>query len=220
MYPLTVNQLASVGLKSPQEAARWIGPLAKAADKAQINSAQRMAMFLAQCAHESENFSRIVENMNYSVSGLLGKFSKYFDSATAERYGRKPGQVANQPEIARIAYGGRMGNDKLADGWNYRGRGLIGLTGKANYVEFFAWAGLPANTPPNAVESYDLSALAAAWYWQKHDLNVYADRGDIESCSRVINCGPNSNKSAIANGLADRKAKYSKILTALKGHFQ
>lgn len=172
-----------------------------------INTPLRLAHFLSQCAHESWNFSAVRENLNYGPVALLSTFKKYFPNLEkAELYARKPEQIAN------IVYANRMGNGPEAsgDGWRYRGRGYIQLTGKINYQAF------DRVVEDNIVENPDLVAskyplLSAAWYWNSRSLNSVADSGstelEIARVTRKINGG--------TNGLVDRIAKFNKYYAIL-----
>jgi len=142
------------------------------AEKYQICTALRMAHFLAQCSHESGNFSQKEENLNYSLEALLRVFPKYFNPQNVEPYVRRP------VEIASRVYANRMGNgnEESCDGWYFRGRGYIQLTGKDNYAKF------GAGTTDNLVDHPELVAtkyplLSAAWFWSVNRLNTLADRG-------------------------------------------
>ena len=141
-------------------------------EKYQICTPLRMAHFLAQCAHESGNFSQKEENLNYSLEALLRVFPKYFNTQNVAPYVRKP------IEIASRVYANRMGNgsEESCEGWYYRGRGYIQLTGKDNYTKFDA--GVPENlilSPELVATKYPL--LSAAWFWSVNRLNTLADEG-------------------------------------------
>ncbi len=169
---------------------------------------QQQAMFLAQCGHETRGFTRFCESMNYSVSGLRETFRRYFTLAQAQKYGcvkNKDGvviQKADQVSIANIAYANRMGNGDQAtgDGWKYRGRGLIQITGKDNYIRFSRWLG-DTITPEEVSSNLDLAVKAAVWYW------IFNDLAMIDSVQKVtirINGG--------TNGLEDRCKLYRALM--------
>jgi len=148
-------------------------------DEYQINTPKRIAAFLAQCGHESGGFVFVTENLNYSASGLVRIFPKYFpDLATAKQYERNPQKIANR------VYANRMGNGDEAsnEGFKFRGRGILQLTGKDNYFWFGA--------------SLDLTP----WFWETNKLNALADAGDIKLMTKRINGG--------YIGLADREHHY------------
>ena len=167
-------------------------------DTFKINSINKLSNFLAQCAHESGNFKFVTENLNYSAEGLLKIFPKYFSKETAEIVARKPEMIAN------IVYSNRMGNgDKASgDGWKYRGRGYIQLTGKTNYSQFGNYIGVDlVKNPDLIVEKYALTS--AAWYFEVRKLWSIADKGiddeTIKTLTKLINGGH--------HGLDDRISK-------------
>jgi putative chitinase len=161
-----------------------------------VNTPLRLAHFLAQCGHESGGFRLTQENLNYSAKGLMGIFKKYFPTqALADAYARKPEKIANK------VYGNRMGNgpETSGEGFKFRGRGYIQLTGKQNYTAF------DAAVPDDILANPDLvstkHALAsAAWFWKKNGLNLIADTGS--STEVVTKITKRVNGGTI--GLADR----------------
>lgn len=172
-----------------------------------IDSINRLAHFISQCSHESNNFTRVEENLNYSEEALLKIFPKYFTPKLAEDYARKPKFIANK------IYADRMGNgsEMSSDGWNYRGRGYIQLTGKQNYISFdkVCTDNIVAN-PDLVATKYPL--VSAAWFWKINGLNELADRGsDAETVSKITK---KVNGGSI--GLSDRIIKFNKILGVLK----
>jgi putative chitinase len=159
-----------------------------------IDTPLRLAHFLAQCSHESGGFRAVEENLNYKAETLTKIFPKYFRDKDPNDYARQPEKIAN------LVYGGRMGNGPVesGDGYRYRGRGLIQLTGKSNYERFAA--GIEATleeavefltTPEGAIES-------AAWFWANNGLNELADTDDVTKVTKKINGG--------TIGLAEREA--------------
>lgn len=176
-----------------------------------INTTERVAMFLAQCGHESAGFSTFKENLNYSAQALNSVFPKYFKNAgrDANLYARKPEKIAN------IVYANRIGNgpESSGDGWKYRGRGLIQLTGKSNYTEFSKDFDIPdvlAN--PNLVsDDLTIAVKSAIWFWLKNDLNKFADANDVKGCTKRINGG--------YIGLEERVSLYNKIKSELEKIF-
>lgn len=173
-----------------------------------INTPHRVAAFLAQCGHESGGWTTFEENLNYSAKGLNGIFKKYFPTLeSALPYERKPEMIANK------VYGGRMGNgpESSGDGWKYRGRGPIQLTGKANYMAFTKemfddWENLFEN-PDWVTADRDFALMSAIWFWNKNGLNRYADQGDIKTMTRIINGG--------YIGLEDRIHHYDEAIHLL-----
>jgi putative chitinase len=158
-------------------------------DSFAVNTPLRLAHFLAQCGHESGGFRLTQENLNYSAKGLMGIFKKYFPTeALANAYARKPEKIANR------VYGSRMGNGPEAsgEGYKFRGRGYIQLTGKQNYTAF------DATVPESIVDNPDLVATkyplaSAAWFWSKNGLNTLADKGasdiNVTAITKRVNGG-------------------------------
>jgi putative chitinase len=170
-------------------------------EKFSISNPLRLAHFLSQCAHESGNFRFVTENLNYSAAGLRTVFGKYFrDEATAKAFERKPERIANR------VYSSRMGNGDEAsgDGWKFRGRGYIQLTGKSNYAEFdkIVEEDILAN-PELVATKYPL--MSAAFFFEKNRLWSLCDRGaareDVIALTRRVNGG--------TNGLEDRLSKFN-----------
>jgi putative chitinase len=186
----------------------WVSALNDVLPKNEINTPERVAAFIAQCGHESGGWRVFSENLNYSASGLDAVFGKYF-----KRAGRNANSYARNPEkIANIVYANRMGNgdESSGDGWKYRGRGPIQITGKNNYSAFAKETGIDVVSNPDLiVEDKDVALKSAIWFWNKNNLNKYADIGDITRMTRIINGG--------YNGLEDRIDKYNKILESIRG---
>ena len=165
------------------------------AEKYSINTPLRLAHFLAQTAHESGGFRAIVENLNYSADSLNKVFPKYFANA-----GRDANEYARQPEkIANVVYASRMGNGDTAsgDGFRYRGRGLIQLTGKNNYTAMAKDMGITVEECAAYLETPEGACESAAWFWNKNGLNSLADKDDVVAVTKKINGG--------TIGLDDRK---------------
>jgi putative chitinase len=177
--------------------------LTAAMEEFDIDTPQRIAMFLAQCAHESAYFSVKRENLNYSADGLKKIFPKYFANRDAQEYNRQPEKIAN------VVYSGRMGNGDEAsgDGWRFCGRGFIQLTGRSNYTACGAAIGVDLTENPTYLESPEGAARSAAWFWSKNGLNKFADEGDIKGATKRINGG--------FIGLEDRTEIYEEVLEAL-----
>jgi len=175
----------------------------------EINTPESMAMFLAQTAHESGNFSATEENLNYSAKGLTGTFKRYFPSETdATPYARKPEKIANR------VYGARMGNgaESSGEGYKYRGRGVIQLTGKDNYNNCGKALGLDLLAEPDQVAKNPVAVLSAGWFWNTRKLNTWAEKGDVLTVTKKINGG--------TIGLADRKKHYEHIVEVLHSIFE
>lgn len=175
--------------------------------KYQINTKNRMAAFLAQCGHESGGWRLFSENLNYSAERLLQVFPRYFKSLEeAQKVGGKPQDIAN------IIYANRMGNGHpiSGDGWKFRGRGPIQLTGKDNYTAFskdmFGDDSIIKN-PDQIVMDRKTCVLSAIWFWNKNGLNTFADQGDILTMTKRINGG--------IIGLEERKKNFEAALKVL-----
>jgi len=166
-----------------------IAQIPDVAAKFQINTPLRLAHFLAQCGHESGGFKHVNENLNYSADGLKKIFPKYFAQAgLAESYARQPEKIASR------VYGGRMGNgdESTKEGFKFRGRGYIQLTGKSNYAEFDKFVNEDILANPDLVATqYPL--LSAAWFFHKNGLNAIADKGaddaTVTSVTKRVNGG-------------------------------
>ena len=168
-----------------------------------INTPLRRAHFFAQIYHESNFDYDKSENLNYSAKRLKEVFPKYFTAEQANRYAGRPYNIGSR------VYGSRMGNGDEAsgEGYKYRGRGLMQITGKNNY------AALSKATDIDYVKNPDLllkeadSMISACWYWKTNKLNQYADKDDIDGVSDLINIGKKTVKYGDANGFKDRLEK-------------
>ncbi|EMQ1854544.1 glycoside hydrolase family 19 protein [Salmonella enterica] len=190
---------------SAELAARWYPHITAAMSEFGITAPLDQAMFLAQIGHESGGFTRIVENLNYSADGLKATFGKYFPGDTAQLYGRTADHPANQKAIANIVYAHRMGNIEENDGWNYRGRGLIQITGHDNYRDCGAGLGADLILSPQLLEQDEYAARSAAWFFASK--GSLKRSGDIKAVTKIINGG--------TNGLDDRKVRYEKAKSVL-----
>lgn len=157
-----------------------------------ITTRLRMCHFLAQLAVESGELLYTAENLNYSSKGLVKTFPKYFNVCNAERYAKNPQMIANK------VYANRMGNgnESSGDGWKYRGRGLIQLTGKSNYKaynDYLRFTGMEVDLLANPdLISQPLGAIKSAmWFWMAHNCNQYADKDDCLNVTKKINGGTN-----------------------------
>lgn len=173
-----------------------------------ITTPARVAGFIAQCQHESLDFTVLQENLNYSAKGLMGVFKKYFpDEATANAYARKPEMIANR------VYANRMSNgpESSGDGFRFRGRGILQITGRDNYTrcsrELFGDDCLVEN--PDLLRQASYATLSACWFWQKNSLNAICDSGDIVLLSKRINGG--------TIGLEDRVKHWNIALDLFEG---
>ena len=199
--PITEQQLLQVLPKARTVAGIFLPALNRAMLRWKIDSRLRAAAFLAQIGHESGQLRVLVENLNYSAEALVRTWPSRFTAQTAPAYARQPEKIANR------VYGGRMGNGPEAsgDGWRYRGRGLIQLTGRNNYRAAGAALGLPLEDQPGLLEQAAHAAQSAAWWWAKHGLNELADAGRIQDIGSIINTG---KPGRVPHGAAERKALY------------
>ena len=178
-----------------------------------IDTNLKLAHFLAQVHHESGGFEFVRENLNYSAKGLLKTFGKYFkDVSLVNKYARKPESIANR------VYANRMGNGTEAsgDGWKFRGRGYIQLTGKSNYLAFQAFL-IKIGRKENIIENPDLVAtefplLSAAFWWSNNGLNAIAAQGDTVAVVKAVTKRVNGG----SNGLDDRIKQFVRFMAALK----
>lgn len=166
-----------------------------------IDTPMRIAMYLSQVMHESGNLHHYEENLNYSAEGLLKTFPRYFTEETAKEYAHQPLRIANR------VYANRMGNGNEAsgDGYKFKGRGLIQMTGRSMYQRFndSEWCTENVLECPDKVASYPLDQVSAMWFWTEHKLNEVADKGDVDKVTKIINGG--------INGLSNRKYLYRKF---------
>lgn len=181
--------------------------LQKAFDKFAINTPLRVAHFLAQVMHESNNFKALTENLNYSADGLKKIFPKYFPDNLADSYARQPEKIANR------VYANRMGNGDEAsgEGFKFRGRGYIQLTGKNNYTSFGKSIGEDLVANPDKVATPEYGVLSAAWFWNSNGLNALADGGaTVEVVTKITK---RVNGGTI--GLDDRKKHFDEVYKLL-----
>jgi putative chitinase len=199
---MNADQLSQALNMSPQKATDWVEALNLAFETFGIETPEQQASFLGQCAHESANFTALTENLNYKAESLCKVWPKRFPTLeSAQPYHRNPEKIANK------VYSSRMGNGDEAsgDGWKYRGRGLIQLTGKSNYEAFGKAIDVDVVSDPDLVETNIYAALSAGWFWSTNRLNDIAS--DITAVTKKINGG--------THGLEDRIAKTEKALQAL-----
>ena len=199
--PITAQQLLQIIPNAGLVAGVFVPVLNTAMNRYQIVGAKRNAAFIAQVGHESGQLTRLVENLNYSADVLRKTWPSRFDVDLASATARKPEQIAN------IAYGNRIGNTALGDGWKYRGRGLIQITGKNNYRACGEALGLDLISQPELLEKPQHACMSAAWFWATNGLNSLADAGKFDAITQRINGGQ--------NGAADRQALYAKALKVL-----
>jgi putative chitinase len=205
---LTKEQLKKLLPKNPY-VDYWYNALSKLLPDYEINTPQRIAAFIAQCAHESGNFMVLQENLNYRPPTLRKIFPKYFPTdAMAADYCSRPNK---QEAIANKVYANRMGNGDEAsgDGYRYRGRGLIQLTGKDNYTFFAGSLSISVEEAAEYMATFEGACQSACFFWEQNKLNQWADKGDIVTLSKRINGG--------TIGLEDRIKHYEHALHVLEG---
>ena len=193
------TQLQQLGID-----AKWLEPLNATFTKYDINTPQRQAAFIGQCAHESANFTKLEESLNYSPERLMAVWpSRFPDLPTAMKYAHDPIKLANK------VYANRMGNgsEESGEGSAYHGRGLIQLTGKELYDNCGKAIGVDLINKPGLLAQPDYAAMSAGWFWNKKGLNALADTQDYDTMTKRINGG--------LIGIDDRKAKIAKAISVL-----
>jgi|TARA_R110000744_G_scaffold213036_4_gene331960 putative chitinase len=208
---ITLEQFSAM-IPSNKEPEAWYEAAVPMFEKYNINTSNRIAGFMAQCAHESLDFTRLVENLNYSEKALNSVFGRYFGKGkrNAKDYARNQEKIANyvyQDEFRSKR--GALGNTNPGDGWLFRGRGIKQLTGRNNYTQFANTIDMTAeeaadyvSTPKGAIES-------ACWFWATNKLEKWADAGDNKGLTKKINGG--------TIGLDDRNRRWNAALAILGG---
>lgn len=196
---VTVDQFKKL-FPGNKEAEAWTDALNAVLPRYGITTDLRTAAFLAQCGHESNGFTAIRENLNYSAEALTATWPKRFPKQIAEQYARQPERIANR------AYADRMGNGPEAsgDGWKHRGRGVIQLTCKSNYVAFAKAVGKSYDEVFSYLETKEGAVESACWYWSTRGLNALADAQKFIALTKAINGG--------TNGIDDRMARYERAI--------
>jgi putative chitinase len=200
---LTQEQLQQIIPKN-KYVSYWYTALEQLLPQYEINTSERIAAFLAQCAHESGGFVFIKENLNYRWQSLRKTFPKYFPTdALAQQYEKQPEKIANR------VYANRMGNgpEESGDGYKFCGRGLIQVTGRENYSWFAASLQITPEEASEYMETFEGAAQSACWFWESNNLNQWADKRDILTLTKRINGG--------TIGLEDRKKHYEHCLHIL-----
>lgn len=209
MKKLTTYEFSAAAGVNALVAERWTGPVNDAMAAFEITDVHDVAAFIAQTGHESASFSALVESLNYSQGALKSVFGHRLTDYQISMLGRQPGEVvvpvSRQKQIANIVYGGRNGNNQPDDGWNFRGRGLIQVTGRTNYLACGKALKSDLIINPDLLTQPHYAAMSAAWFYTENGCLKYS--GDIVKISRIINGG--------TNGLSDRQQRYTKALNAL-----
>ena len=206
-FDFTVEQVRELVPRAVGGPDDWYESMYEALPQYAITSVPRVAAFIAQCAHESGGFSTLEENLNYKAATLTRIWPQRYPAGIAEQFAGKPEAIANK------SYGGRMGNgpETSGDGWKFRGRGLLQLTGKDNYLncsKFMFQDDTLIENPDILLDSY-YAIHSAGWFWHKNNLNQYADSGDFVTMTKKINGG--------TIGLEDRKKHYAHAVEVLSG---
>jgi putative chitinase len=194
---VTLEQLQQLFPATPAATLKpYVGPINDLLPQFHIDQPLRLRAFLAQCGHESGNFKYKAEGLNYSVEGLTKTFGKYFTPALARKYARKPEAIASR------VYANRMGNGDEAsgEGFKFRGRGLIQITGKNNYSAFARFIGKDLDTVLKYMDTEAGAVHSACWFWASMTLNGLADIQAMKTITKKINGG--------FNGLEDRMELY------------
>lgn len=183
----------------------WATILAQVLPGYGFDTPERLAAFVSQTAHESMDYNALVENLNYGAKGLLTTFRKYFTPELANQYARNPQAIASR------VYANRMGNgdEESGEGWKFRGRGILQVTGRNNYYQCsqFVFGDDRLLDAPELLEYKEYALISAIWYWTRNNLNTIADTGDLELLTRRINGG--------LNGYEDRVSKYNTAIDYL-----
>lgn len=192
-------------LKGNKNVDEWYKAMALLFPKYKLTTPERIAGFIAQCGHESANFTILEENLNYRAETLDKIFPKYFKNGgrNAKEFERKPEKIAN------VVYGGRMGNTQPGDGYLFRGRGVIQLTGRDNYTAFGSTLNQTAEQVVEYVGTIRGALESALWYWNSRNINAAADAKDIVKMTKLVNGG--------TIGLEDRKKHYEHAIAVLTG---
>lgn len=202
-------------LKGNPDADQWHAAMLEVLPMWEINTVERVAGFIAQCAHESNNFRTLEENLNYSADALTRVFGRYFGPApkrNAAEYARNPEKIANYVYMDQFrSRRGQMGNIQPGDGWRFRGRGLKQLTGRNNYTNFAKTVKMTAEQAADYVATKKGAIDSACWFWDTAKCNTFADAKDIVGMSKRINGG--------TIGLEDRTRRWNQALQVFGGNF-
>lgn len=195
---MTKDQFQKAAGISAGLATRWFPHLTATFAEFGITAVNEQAMFIAQVGHESGGFASIIESLNYTPAALVATFGKRITQYQADMLGRTGKQAANQEAIANLVYAGRLGNKGKGDGWKYRGRGLIQVTGLDNYRACGAGLKLDLVSSPELLEQDANAMRSAGWFWSANRCGQYG--ADVERVTLIINGG--------RNGLDDRRERF------------
>jgi putative chitinase len=200
---ITLSQFQQM-IPTNKEAAEWYDIAVDFFETYNITTPLRIASFMAQCSHESQDFRALEENLNYSVESLLRVFPRYFGKGKEDpaAYARNPEKLANYVYMdANRSKQGALGNTQPGDGWKFRGGGIKQLTGRNNYAVFGKDLGMSADEAANYVRTKKGAFESACWFWKKNNLEKFADADDIVGMTKKINGG--------TIGLEDRQKRYN-----------
>ena len=205
------RHLAAILNMDKDTAIKWYDALKEILPKYGITTQRRVAHFLSQTGHESNNYKSLEENLNYREETLLKVFPRYFGASpkrSAAEYAKNPEKIANYVYMDEFrSKSGQMGNTQPGDGWRFRGRGLKQLTGRNNYTAFGKSVGMTAEEAADYVATFKGAIESACWFWQANNLNAIADTDDVARMTKKINGGN--------IGLADRQKRYSHAMSVL-----
>jgi putative chitinase len=212
---ITLQQLLLILPHAGRQAGFFVAVLNTAMSKYGIVMPKRIAAFIAQIGHESVHLTRLVESLNYRADRIIALGNAASPGSRWRSLVPRAAELAgSSARMGNAVYGGRMGNGPEAsgEGYIYRGRGLIQITGKDNYSPCGEALGIDLINHPELLEQPQYAALSAAWYWSVNGLNTLADAGDIQNIGSLINTG---SKGKVPNGAADRLALYQTALRVL-----
>lgn len=188
----------------PRAPEPWLAATVKVLEGTEIDTPEERASFVSQLAHESSEFTRLTENLNYSAERLMAVWPSRFRTRDfAAQYARNPERLAN------YVYANRLGNrgENTGDGWRYRGRGPIQLTGRSNYTGCGKAIGVDLVNEPDLLLEPEIGVRAALWFWRTKGLDAHDDDADVRAETRLVNGGE--------HGLADRQHYYDAIMKGL-----
>lgn len=210
-FEFTQEHLAAM-IPGNSKVEEWYAALCDILPKYGVVTPRRVAHFVSQCAHESNNFRSLEENLNYSEAALNSVFGRYFGEPpkrNAAEYARNPEKIANYVYMDEFRSArGALGNTQPGDGWRFRGRGLKQLTGRNNYAAFGKTVGMSAEEAADYVATEKGAIESACWFWSSNNLNSIADTDDVVLMTKRINGGN--------IGLEDRQSRYTKALEIFK----
>lgn len=208
---MEIDEFARAAQIRQERAEHWLPYLLATMQEFDISTPARQAAFIAQTAHETAGYSRWVENLNYSTAErIYSVFRSRFDSLDdARNYVRSPMRLANRVYANR----GGNGGEETGDGWRYRGRGWIQITFFDGYLRCGSGLHVDLMGHPELLEEEEYAVRSAGWYWMANELNRYADAGEIDAISGIINRG---SPNKVALGAAERKFVFLKALEVIE----